>query len=71
MKEKTKRKLRTFVCLLMIPVFLTGCRIKTTPLGVFAQILEYASARKQLVTIVSPRHLSFGTGFHTTAADRL
>ena len=44
MKEKTKRKLRTFVCLLMIPVFLTGCRIKTTPLGVFAQILEYASA---------------------------
>lgn len=72
MKEKTKRKLRTFVCLLMIPVFLTGCRIKTTPLGVFAQILEYASASgKQLVTIVSPRHLSFGTGFHTTAADRL
>ena len=44
MKEKTKRKLRTFVCLLMIPVFLTGCRIKTTPLGVFAQILEYTSA---------------------------
>ena len=44
MKEKTKRKLRTFVCLLMIPAFLTGCRIKTTPLGVFAQILEYASA---------------------------
>ena len=44
MKEKTKRKLRTFVCLLMISVFLTGCRIKTTPLGVFAQILEYASA---------------------------
>ena len=44
MKEKTKRKLRTFVCLLMIPVFLTGCRIKTTPLGVFAQILEYANA---------------------------
>ena len=50
MKEKTKRKLRTFVCLLMIPVFLTGCRIKTTPLGVFAQILEYASARHNRLT---------------------
>ena len=33
-----------FVCLLMIPVFLTGCQIRTTPIGVFAQLLKYANA---------------------------
>ena len=66
MKEKTKRKLRTFVCLLMIPIFLTGCRIKTTPLGIFAQILEYASAsgsRPHFTTV------NFGSIPHSLAFD--
>ncbi len=43
MKKSTKKKLQTFLSLLMIPVFLTGCRVRTTPIGVFAQIMEYAS----------------------------
>ena len=43
MKRSTKKKLQTFLSLLMIPVFLTGCRVRTTPIGVFAQIMEYAS----------------------------
>ena len=42
MKRNTKQKWRTLLCLLMIPVFLTGCRVRTTPIGVFAQLLSYA-----------------------------
>lgn len=42
MKKNTKQKWRTLLCLLMIPVFLTGCRVRTTPIGVFAQLLSYA-----------------------------
>ena len=42
MKKRTRKKLRTLWCLLLVPVVLTGCRIRTTPMGVFAQILEYA-----------------------------
>ena len=35
--------MQTFLSLLMIPVVLTGCRVRTTPIGVLAQIMEYAS----------------------------
>ena len=42
MKKITKQKWRALLCLLMIPVFLTGCRVRTTPIGVFAQLLSYA-----------------------------
>ena len=42
MKKRTRKKLRALWGLLLVPVVLTGCRIRTTPMGVFAQILEYA-----------------------------
>lgn len=42
MKKRTKKKLRALLGLLLVPVVLTGCRIRTTPVGVFAQIMEYA-----------------------------
>lgn len=42
MKKHTGNKLRTYLGLLLLPVFLTGCQIRTTPVGVLAQILEYA-----------------------------
>lgn len=44
MKNTTKKKLKALLGLLMIPAFLTGCRVRTTPIGVFAQIMDYADA---------------------------
>ena len=43
MKKHVKKRLQTILCLLLLPVVLTGCHIRTTPLGVFAQLVEYAS----------------------------
>ena len=51
MKKRTRKKLRALWGLLLVPVVLTGCRIRTTPMGVFAQILEYAGQNLSLIHI--------------------